>query len=301
MSNLPGNIFRLMAMAMIVSLMSVSCGDSGKPDGDEMIGDESNYDTAAIREKTQNIFYSVPSPIETALLIKNAGVAYDKKLLNPIENLSKYSTLKGQALALGVYGTDLSFTSIYDQTQESMLYLRCANSLSSQLGINGAFGEETVARIEANMENKDSLLHIISESYWESDSYLKENQRPGVAAMILAGGWIEGLYLASEIVKTTNNDEIRNRVAEQKFSLDNLIGLLESYGEDENNKDVIADLKSLKTIFDGVQSSKAGASEVKTDKKTNVTTIGVPSKLEMSNEQLDAIQKKVREIRTKLI
>ena len=290
------------AFSLTVIFLASCGGDSDKKTSDDALdGEAAGYDTSAIRVKTQNIFYSVPSPVETALLIKNAGIPYNKKLLNPIENVSKYSTLKAQALALGVYGTDLSFTSIYDQSQESMLYLRCANSLSSQLGINGAFGEETVSRIEANMDNKDSLLRIISESYWESDSYLKENQRPGIAALILAGGWIEGLYLAAEIVKTKKNDAIRTRVAEQKFSLDNLIGLLDSYGEEATNKETINALKDLKLLYDELPTTKAGSATSKTDAKTNITTIGGAEKVQMTDEQFEAIYQKAVEMRNKII
>ena len=283
--------------------MLFACGSDSKNDqavnADDLMAEDAEG-LKAVKEKTENIFYSVPSPIETAMIIKNAGASYNKDYLNPIENLSKYSTLKSQALNLGVYGTDLSFTSIFDEAQESMLYLRCANSLASDLGVANAFGESTVSRIEANMDNQDSLLHIISNAYWEADSYLKENERGGISSLIIAGGWIEGLYIASIIAESTKNEEIVRRLGEQKLALTNLIGLLEASNGDNNATDLISDLKSLEEIYSGVTFTQ-GETSVSTDNKSGVTTIGSSSKITATPEQIKAIIAKSREIRSKII
>lgn len=250
--------------------------------------------------KAQNVFYSIPSPIETSALLQKAGASYDADFLNPIENVSKYNSTASKALNLGVYGSDLSFTSIFDQTQESMLYLKCANKLASGLGINGAFGEATIARIEANMDNRDSLLSIISDAFWASDSYLKDNGRPNTSALIVAGGWIEGLYIATKVAASTKNEEVTTRIGEQKLSLENLIGLLESTGKDETVTTVLNDLKDLKQSFDKIE-MKTAVADVSTDEKSKVTTIGGNTSVSISKEQLEEITKKVEAIRNNII
>jgi hypothetical protein len=272
---------------------------------DNATDETSEVDTASGNEemkvmKAQNVFYSIPSPIETSSLLQKAGADYNADYLNPIENVSKYNSTSSKALNLGVYGSDLSFTSIFDQTQESMLYLKCANKLASGLGISGAFGESTVGRIEANQDNRDSLLQIISDAFWQSDAYLKENDRPNTSALIVAGGWIEGLYIATRVAETTNNPDVITRIGEQKLSLENLIGLLESCGKDDNVEPLLNDLRSLKAIYDKVkmESSKA---EVSTDPNTKVTTIGGNSSITVTKEQLAEISKKVAEIRNTII
>lgn len=288
----------LATIAGLAILFATGCG-SGNENGD------ASADSTATQEdgknsKAQNIFYSIPSPIEVASLIKKAGAKYDKNFLNPIENVSKYTSSISKALNLGVYGSDLSFTSIFEQTQESMLYLKCANTLASGLGINGAFGSGTVSRVEANMDNRDSLLEIISDAFWTADSYLKENDRPNTSALIIAGGWIEGLYIACKVAEVTNNEDITTRIGEQKLSLQNMIDLLESYGKDEATDFILTDLKSLKEIYDGVQFSKSKVEAV-TDGKTQITTIGGGSSISVSKDQLKAISTKVQSIRNNII
>ncbi|MCW3086309.1 MAG: hypothetical protein JWP12_3675 [Bacteroidetes bacterium] len=287
----------LIALAATVS----SCGSTAS-DNENVAGTDTAANVNSGKDtKAQNVFYSIPSPIETTSLLKAAGAKYNASYLNPIENVSKYSTAASRALNLGIYGSDLSFTSIFDQTQESMLYLRCTNKLATSLGISGAFDESTTSRIESNLENRDSLLTIISDSYWNADSYLKENGQPGVSALIIAGGWIEGLYIATKIAGDTKNADIVTRIGEQKLSLDNLVALLESYkSSNDGVNDMYNQFSELKKIYDTIP-AKPSETTTSTDKKSGVTTIGNNSSYILTPEQLKAITDKANQIRNKII
>ncbi|MGQ0829028.1 MAG: hypothetical protein ACT4ON_11625 [Bacteroidota bacterium] len=283
-----------------IVVVLASCGSSG--DSDTLTNNDTSSAVSNQRnEEAEKVFLSIPSPIESTTLLQQAGAKYNAKYLNPIENVSRYSSITAKALNLGVYGSDLSFTSIFSQTQESMLYLRCANTLATSLGISGAFDETTTSRIEANLENKDSLLAIISDSYWNSDSYLKENGQPGVSALIVAGGWIEGLYIATQIANATKHEIIATRIAEQKLSLDNLIALLDSYKKDNAGiADVLTQLEGLKKTYAEivVAPSETTAS---TDTAKGITTVDNNSPIKLTPEQLKQISDKVAQIRNKII
>jgi hypothetical protein len=297
------NTKKLAYFASAVAVTALfSCGSSNSENTTEETVDTADANAHVKDVKAQNVFYSIPSPIETTTLLKAAGAKYNAAYLNPIENVSKYASVAGKALNLGVYGSDLSFTSIFDQTQESMLYLRCTNKLATGLGISGAFDESTTSRIEANMENRDSLLAIISDSYWNADSYLKDNGQPGVSALIVAGGWIEGLYIATQIANSTKNEAIGTRIGEQKLSLDNLIALLDSYKtENDGAADVLKGLNELKKIFDAIPAAPAAETTVTTDKDKGTTTIGNGSSFKMTPELLKQITDKATELRNKII
>ena len=43
-------------------------------------------------DKAKKIFYSLPSPLETAMLIKSAGAEYDEQLLNSVDNTRNYTS-----------------------------------------------------------------------------------------------------------------------------------------------------------------------------------------------------------------
>lgn len=280
------------ASCVAISIALAACGSSSTDSENISADNTANTVTAEKESKAQNVFNTIPGPVEATKILKDAGAKYNPKYLNPIENVSKYSTVTARALNLGVYSADLSFTSVFDKTQESMLYLKCTNNLATGLGISGAFDENTSSRIDANMENRDSLLKIISDSYWISDSYLRNNGQAGVSALLVAGGWMEGLYIATQIANDTKNEMLISHIGDQKVSLDNLVALLEIYKDNAGVNDMYNSLLGLKKIYDALPAEAATADTTKSTEKTTV---------KLSPEQLKLITDKVSEIRKKMI
>ncbi|PKP20943.1 MAG: hypothetical protein CVU05_07940 [Bacteroidetes bacterium HGW-Bacteroidetes-21] len=66
--------------------------------------DENMEDQEVVDEfnKAKQVFYSLPSPIETAMLLKRAGAKFNPQFLNKVENLANYTTNRSMALNLGV-------------------------------------------------------------------------------------------------------------------------------------------------------------------------------------------------------
>jgi hypothetical protein len=266
-------------------------GEGNKPDSTQ------NVDKLA---EVQKIFYTIPSPMEMASLLKKTGSTYNASILNDIHNVSKYTSVRNQALNLGIYGADLSYASIFNQNQESIIYLSCAKQLADNMGVTNAFNKQTMERIEGNVENRDSLLDIISESFYILDSYLKENNRDNISAMVIAGGWVEGLYIATKLLNEKENDaDLIERIAEQKFSLDNLVSLIQQYPDDPALKDILTDLQSVKAIYEKVQiNSESGTV---TQDKSGTTIIGGKSSINMDASVLKEIATTISAIRNKYI
>ena len=251
-------------------------------------------------QKAGKVFYMIPSPLELSSIIKNAGATYDNSVLNPSEYVSNYVTSGSQALNLGVYGADLSYSSIFEQTQETSKYFMAAKELADELGITSAFGKSTVDRIQNNLNNRDSLIAIISDSYWEADAYLKENSRSNTSALVIAGGWIEALYISTKLADITDsNSEIISRIGEQKLTLNNLIPMLEKFSGDDVDE-VVASLKDLQETFMGVEITYE-RKESTTNSETQLTTIQTTSKINIDEEQLAAISDKIESIRTNIV
>ncbi len=284
--------------AVIIFIFS-GCSETGTNSGNENSTGEPRSDFKL--DKAKEILYLIPSPIEVVSLLKKAGAEYKGEILNPTENVSKYQTTRAKAINLGIYGTDINYASLFDQTQETLFYVKCAKTLANNLGVMNAFDKETLDRIEGNIENRDSMVTIMSDTYWEADTYLKENERANISALVIAGGWIEGLHIATRISELKpNNEKLIKRIAEQKYSLNNLILLIGNYEKDTDIDYVLEDLKSIKTVFDSLEMVKS-AIENKVDEKTGVTTIGGSKEIKISPSQLASISGKIKEIRTKYI
>ena len=279
----------------------VACG--GDQPAQDTLDAANGMDSAALSDrmsKSKKIFYSIPSPMETAALLKKAGAEYNKNVLNDPNKNSSYTAASKQALNLGVYGADLSYASVYNNTHESMLFTAAAQNLAKQLNISTAFSQETVDRMEANQANRDSLLNIISETYWDMDQYLKTNERENISALMIAGGWVEGLYIATQVAKTNDTPELRQRIAEQKLSLGDLIALVSTYQTDEPAlAGVLADLHALEGLFAGTAQGTSGGS---TTEEGGVTVIGGGgTTASLTDAELAAIREKAAAIRNTYI
>lgn len=57
--------------------------------------------------------FSIPSPVQTAMLIKELNYKYDFTLLSSYSEAEKYITNQKKAMNLGVYGADLGITALY--------------------------------------------------------------------------------------------------------------------------------------------------------------------------------------------
>lgn len=290
---------------ILLSLVIFLAACNNTPDSPEedlvIVNSEDNASTAAHVKTVKKIFYNVPSPLEISSMLKKAGANYNSEYLNSFKKVSEYTTMEEMALNLGVYGADLSYNRLYDQIQESVNYFSAIKKLSDNIGIPQEQGGSAAERLETNLENKDSLLTIISQTYSTADQYLKQNDRGSTASLIILGGWVEALYIATQIATLPgNNESLLNNIAEQKFSLSNLIGLLSSYKDDEVVSKYLVKLDQLSVAYDKVEISQT-TNKVTTDTALGLTVIDNESKIIISNETFIEIMTIISDIRNNII
>ena len=284
--------------ATLAALTLAACGGEQPQQDTLTVAPDS---TATLRAAhTKNIFHNIPSPMETAALLKKAGAEYNKDILNDVRNVDNYTAASRQALNLGIYGADLSYASVFNNTQESMLYTSCAQKLAKKLDVNNAFNEETVSRLEKNRNDRDSLLSIISETYWQVDAYLKEDQRDNISALMIVGGWVEGLYIATQVARIHNTPELRQRIAEQRLPLVDLLEVVKTYSPDDPAVSaVLKDLRSLESLFADVTIPSGGSTVTQEGGTTMIG--GTAPVASLTDAQLKSITEAVVKVRTSYI
>jgi hypothetical protein len=299
-----GRIFLLLFLMLGMILTGCNLGkkSEGEGSGDFEASGTLDAETQEQLNTAKRIFYSLPSPLETAMLIKNAGAAYNEELMNPVSNSSRYITSKSKALNLGIYSTDLSYASLFDQSQATLDYIGAAKEMADGLNILDAINEETVTQLEEQINNRDAIIDIISETLMNSSAFLKENDLEGTASVVLVGGWIEGLYIATNLVNENDleDNKLVERIVDQKLSLDIMVNLLESSPEDADAQAVLEDVLTLKTIFDKITIDQGEVTAVE-DPETNVTTLKSESSIKITNRVFTELKTKVIEIRNSYI
>ncbi len=286
---------RLFSLFVLLTMFVLSSCSNTKNDDEEVEKLDSNKSNMV---NINGTLFSIPSPIQTAILLKQVGATYNKGLLNSPGKISSYSTETKRALNLGAYGADLGYIILYQQTQEAIGYLGAVKKLSDDVGISGAFGTKLLDRFKQNMSNQDSLLVFTSEAFRSSDSYLKDNDRGKVSSLIIAGGWVESLYFTSEIYNTNLKDKkkLEERMGEQKTTLDNLIKLLTPYYQEEGFTEFVDALIDLASEFDKVEVNYVYIKPT-TDEVNKVTTINSTTEVKISPDVTKAIQEKVKNLR----
>jgi hypothetical protein len=216
--------FRSIALASTLMAIMAGCAPADQNPGGDQLQQQVTENELDLTE-ADNMIRQMPSPIEMAILVKHSGGEYNASLLNPIQNIDRYVTTGKKTMNMGVYSADVGYTSLYKQTQETVFYLNNIRKLSDAIGLTDAFDKSVFERVEANIDHRDSLLHILSGAYDASNEYLKNNDRMNTSLLMLAGGWVETMYLAAHLGSSGGRptDEIAARVAQQDVVLRKMV------------------------------------------------------------------------------
>jgi hypothetical protein len=252
MKTVLAKIHNIVTIFLIITLIFSGCKGKtpGTQQADESISIEQTESKDEVLKEISD--YPLPTSFEVTRLLIEAGASYILDLSNQTNNVSKYISLRSKALNLGIYGADLSYAATYNQTQETMQFLEASSTLIDELQISTAFNQTLVDRVEANLENVDSLIIIISDSFYDSYKYLQDNNQDKISLLILAGSWIEALYITTQItlVTTASNEKIVEIISDQESTLSKLLELMEPVKDDQIIKDIYISLAAIITLYD---------------------------------------------------
>ena len=188
-------------ISAFLTLVLVSCGSSSS-DKDKN-SDEFKEAEESLKTQIEEVVYNIPSPSEIPYLLKTTGAEFNQNLLNQKDKVDQYVTRTDKAaLNLGIYAADIGYLSSYDKTQEAIDYLASAKTLADNLGIIGAFDAEILKKFEAHISNKDSLTHLLDQAIKKTEIFLKDDSRNKLSALVVAGSFIEGLYISTGLIKS---------------------------------------------------------------------------------------------------
>lgn len=237
-------------MAMILLILS-GCNTSTKKQENVTSDDADLVPKEEVIKELSG--YPIPDSYEITKLIYESGAPYIMSLSNSAAKAGDYITHRDKVLNLGVYATDLCYATTYMMKQATMNYLEASKTLIDDLGISTTFNIDYAARIERNMDNRDSLINIVSESFGDTWNYLVQNEQDVLARLVVCGSWIEGMYITSNVSsRARDNTEILSILAKQKNSLIELVNLLEPVKDVEEVASIFQGLYNLQDIYEGV-------------------------------------------------
>lgn len=192
--------------------------------------------------------YTVPSPNELFSIIKTSKLPYQEGLIStePVN----YSSSKVQALNFGRLTADIAYTASYERFQESITNFDNLRKVGTDLGISYVFDEFMVSRVKSNMDNADSLEVISSSSYQRIIAQLEEAEKGSTLAIIAAGGFVESIYILSNMIGTYEKDNaLIQRLADQKLVMENVLDYLHLFEDEARVQEVLTEIQGVSDVF----------------------------------------------------
>ena len=252
------------ALTLITSvvLLLTSCNMKRKSSGDGP-QDGAVLEKTTVEEKVREFVYPLPTAFEVTEMLNRIGAAYILTLSNPVSNVERYLTEKSKALNLGIYSADLSYASTYNQKQTVIEYMDVSKKLIDALNISGAISQDVIEQVEANQDNKDELVDIITNTFYDTYEYLNQANRGSVSLLVLAGTWVEGLYIVTHITENVYyNKEMVTIIMKQKASLDTLMELMQVAKDDPAVAETISELLPLYNTYLAVENDAITEAQV---------------------------------------
>ena len=283
-------MLRNTSLLLFALLFLAAC--SQRP-SEKLVANTDDVETRELQLSTETmneIIQDIASPIEMASLIHSLNIPFSTSYLANPDNLSTNISNVEMAFNLGALSADLEYLNMYEKTGTAVNHLSGINDLAEALQIGQFFDYATIKRLATTNSDLDSLMYISNNSFNNMEYSLRETDRTNLSAMMIAGVWMEGLFLATQVAVQNSNEDLKSMIAAQKLILNDLLLILNNFNNEEVINGYIIDLNIIKSVYDNVKiTSKVG--EPQTIEKDGMLKIiqSETSHITMSDATLEKI------------
>lgn len=242
----------------------------------------------------------VPTPNEFFVVIRELKNKDSNITLSDPSKASTFQGAKSQAINFGIYSADLAYISTFAIDNKALEYFKALKQVGDKLNVANIFGETVFQKASDNINNGDSLMMLSNDTYFEAYNYLIENDRGPVLAMLVAGGWVESMYIVTSLVgEYKEGDETVQRIADQKLTLESIMEFMTTYADDPDVSSTMEDLADIEILFSELEVEELEKAETKKEGEVHMLSGG--SKFIMDKAKYDQLKKMVIELRNKYV
>lgn len=286
-------------LLLIITVLTTACNPHGKNGNEPKLFVD--FDSISVRLKYAECVFTIPSPQQTSELIKNCNLEFNPDLLAPNDKESEYNTTFKKSLALGIWGTNISYLNLYNQKELAIKYLESIKQTLSDMEIYPFIDNKLVNKLMDNFGNNDSITFYLAELYQQSNNLLESNERRDLCALIIAGGWIESFYYLTSLYESTKDDRLFQSLLFQGELLGNLIKVLSPfYKKSSEYTHLVDELITISYEFEVIDKENRTHS-VNTDTILKFTRINNETQYILSGSKLERLHKMVSEFRNKIV
>lgn len=245
---------KILVAAMIVAVAgSYSCKNRGES---KKMKEINRLELEALEQKIEENVYPLPTSAEVIKQLTEMDLGYILGSTNPAGNVSNYVESYNRSVNLGVYGADLSYSTLYNMQQDVIDYLSAIRSLALEQNLSKIYDESLYDRIRSNFDNRDTLVNILTEAFDRTYAYMVDAGQANLAMLMVGGAWVEGMYLTLAVSESGGHlSGFESVLLEQKESFELFEELAKPHNEDPLVARMLAQLQPVREFYAGVGTS----------------------------------------------
>lgn len=222
------NFFIMRILIFFALVVLLACQDQ---DYTAELNKLSVEDDKKFKRELSTLRNDILNTAELNILLRENGYTYNGELVNDPSRSSAYFNSKEQALNIGVYATDLNYMSVFDQSNETLDYVISLFDLAEELSITEAFNKSTLMDVLNDSQTDYKLKSDeLTEFFKKAEDEINTSDRAQITALIIAGGWVEGMYISTSIARENwPNDTVAVEMWNQCFSYHKVMNMLEIF------------------------------------------------------------------------
>jgi hypothetical protein len=207
--------------------------------------------------QAKDVFRHLYLPIEMSGIFKGIDVDYNPTFLKNPSIVDQIIFSNEIALSMGIFGVDLGYVQMHEQWNTVNRYFHALEQLSSNIGISPDLFIELSKYFDHPVYSKDSLEYLANKIYLKVDYNLRKNGRERASALVILGGWLEAINIATKMYASKPVDPAKaiEIICEQQASLNSVLSLLMSMEQDELIANYIKELTEMQNILRGLNAA----------------------------------------------
>jgi hypothetical protein len=284
--------------ASLAAVTLTSCGDD-KDEKKADVTDTTDEDTTSQDNNADNGEFQgekrLPTPREFFEIIRQIGGKSQPELLMPVDKADQYTDNRMRALAFGVYSADIAYLSSFEIGTNTFVYLSTLEKIANAMDLGGIFDKELKDRMKKNDGNIDSLFALGDMAYYKSVEYLHFDQAEDVLGLMLAGAWVESMYIVTSTAGEFKADNpIFQNLEGQYLVLETIMEYLTPFMDDDMILQVYG---SLDEIYQAYMSGGLSEESATTKTENGKVVLSGGQRVTLTAESYGKIVEKIKALR----
>jgi hypothetical protein len=110
-------------------------------------------------------------------------------------------------------------------------------------------------RLEENINNREAVMRMISDTYASCTASLNEEDRYFLTLAMITGGWVEGMYIATGMTNenlSLNEDRMKQLIVDQKLTFDMIWRAMSDLKNIPEVFQLMGEMADLAQLFDSI-------------------------------------------------